>query len=66
MTDRAADDLVGTLEAAQILRRTKGTVKYYVAQRRLVPVLRMPGSSGAYLFDRADVEALRDELKTAS
>jgi hypothetical protein len=63
MTDRAADDLVGTLEAAQILDRTKGTVKYHVATKRLVPRMKMPGASGALLFDRTDVEALRDELK---
>jgi excisionase family DNA binding protein len=53
------DDLIGTAEAAELLGVSLPTIKRK-AQNGLLPVAhKMPGETGAYLFHRADVEALR-------
>lgn len=63
------DNLIGTAEAAQILRKSHRTVHRLVEAGALTPVLTAPGGfKGAYLFSRADVEALvaaRDEKASA-
>lgn len=53
--------LVGTAEAARILRCSVPTVNRWAASGRLTPVVRAPGRRGARLFDRADVERLARE-----
>lgn len=52
-------DLIGSVEAARLLGRSPRTVHRLVESRELVPVVIAPGGfNGAYLFARADVEAL--------
>lgn len=55
-------DLIPAAEVAAILRVHVRTVHRMVADGRLVPVVQAPGRKGAYLFDRAAVERLRDTL----
>ena len=48
-----------TYEAARILGKSPRTIHRYVDDGRLVPALKAPGGfAGAYLFRRADIEAL--------
>jgi predicted site-specific integrase-resolvase len=55
-------DVVGSNEATQILGLTdKSTISRYVAAGKLTPVMQLPGKRGAFIFNRADVERLRDE-----
>ena len=52
-------DLVGTKDAAIILGVSTRTVKRYARLGdELVPIAKMPGERGAYVFHRAQVEAL--------
>lgn len=61
MSSRMVNDLIGTTEAAEILGVTSRTVKRLaLIGNDLPPAHKMPGDTGAYLFHRADVEALRD------
>jgi len=66
------DDLITSAEAATILDVDRSTLtrwsdpKVPDAERRLTPVLRAPGSTGAKFFRRADVERLRDEMAEAT
>lgn len=54
-------DYIGTAEVARILGRSHRTVHRMVTDGRLVPVMKAPGGFvGAFLFNRADIEALRE------
>lgn len=60
-------DLIGSVEAAEILGVDVSTVSRWVTgdrrrTRRLTVALRLPGKTGAKLFRRTDVEALANEL----
>ncbi len=51
-------DLIGTKEAAKILGVSTRTVKRYaLSADELVPIAKMDGDLGAYVFHRAQVEA---------
>lgn len=52
------EDLIGTAEVTRILGCDKATVLRRIDAGKLVPAMKMPGPNGAYLFKRADVEAL--------
>ena len=55
-------DLVNTGEALTILGMSSpNSVTRLVKAGRLVPATKLPGLRGAYLFERADVEALAAE-----
>lgn len=54
-------DLIGTQEAAAILGVSHRTVKRLAQKGKLAHAVKMPGETGAYLFNRADVEALAAE-----
>ena len=59
-------DLIGTAEAARILKRSHRTIHRLVESGELVPVLIAPGGfKGAFLFSREDVEALAPEAASA-
>ena len=60
------DDLIGTTETGQILGKTPRTVQRMVSAGALVPVVTLPGKTGAHLFKRADVEALADDREKTS
>ena len=54
-------ELLGVSEAARVLGVSGASVKR-AAQSGVLPVaLKMPGATGAYLFDRKAVEALAAE-----
>lgn len=58
------NDLVGSVEAAEILRRPHATVKRWAASGKLKHAAKMPGDTGAYLFDRSVVTELAAEIET--
>lgn len=52
-------DLVPTREAAHLLGvSVKTVIRWATEEHRLDPVSKLPGLRGAYLFKRADIEAL--------
>lgn len=57
-TQAPIEALITTAQAAAILGVHVGTVSRMVASGRLSPALKVPGKTGAFLFDRATVEAL--------
>ena len=57
-------DLVGTVEAAQILHRDDATVLRWAASGKLPIAHRMPGRTGAVLFRRGDVLTLAAAVPT--
>lgn len=54
-------DPLTTKQAAEVLRTDRKGVRRLIERGALVPVQKLPGLTGAYLFDRADVEALAAE-----
>jgi len=55
--------LITTAEAAELLGVHVGTVSRMVASGRLTPSFKVPGKTGAFLFDPTDVEALAGVAK---
>lgn len=53
------ESTITTAEAAEILGRTVATVNRMVLVGRLKPVRKLPGKTGAYLFERKDIERLK-------
>lgn len=53
-----AVELIGTTEAAKRIGVDRTTFFRWVQLGRIEPVMRLPGATGAMLFDPADVEAL--------
>lgn len=51
-------DLVGSTEAARILGTTERTVQRKANTGAIPIAAKIPGRTGAYLFERADVEAI--------
>lgn len=50
--------LITTREAAELLRVTPRTIARQVAGGKLVPLEKLPGRNGAYLFDGEKIDAL--------
>ena len=57
--------LIPTAEAAEILGVHARTVHRMVEQGRLFPSLKIAGRTGAYLFERAEVERAAAERAAA-
>ncbi|MDP9394382.1 MAG: helix-turn-helix domain-containing protein [Actinomycetota bacterium] len=55
----APDDLIGSAVACDLLNIDRSTLSRWVSAGKLAPALRLPGATGAFLFKREDVEALR-------
>lgn len=55
------NDAITTAEVAALLDVDRRTVHRMVAAGALTPTLKLPGLTGALLFDRADVEAFAAE-----
>lgn len=53
VTTRQALDILGLKDPSTVIR--------FVREHKLAPSRKLPGASGAYLFWRSDIEALRDE-----
>lgn len=52
------EELITTTEAATLLGKSSRSVQRMVDSGDLVPVRRLAGPNGAYLFNRADIEVL--------
>ncbi len=66
MHNTRADEEIVAAEACQILERDRATLLRWVALDRVKATRKLPGRTGAFLFRRGDIEALRDELVKAS
>ena len=53
-------------EAATLLDVDRRSVVRFVVRGELTPALKLPGRTGAYLFERADVEQLRAQRAGAA
>ena len=58
-TPHDAPTYITTADAARLLGVHVATVSRMVAAGRLVPAIKVPGKTGAFLFHPEDVEALR-------
>jgi hypothetical protein len=58
-------DLIGTVEACRIINEVRSvdraTLTRWVAAEKITSH-KLPGRTGAHLFSRREIEALRDEL----
>jgi predicted site-specific integrase-resolvase len=52
------DTIIGSTEACTILNIDKATISRWVAAGRITPAGKLPRKNGAFLFNRADIEAL--------
>ena len=59
MTTNRPQELIGSAEAAAILGVTVKTVTRYAARGTLTAAFKIAGIRGAYIFNRADVEAVK-------
>lgn len=59
-------DLIATPEAAAILHKDPRTVQRQASAGDLSTVSKLPGKTGAYLFDRGYIEALAEERQLKS
>lgn len=59
-------DLIGSAEACQILGINRSTLTRWVATDRITYWVKLPGETGAMLFDRAVVETLAAETDEAA
>jgi len=64
-TVHAMPDLITSPEAAAMLGVSVRTVHRKIEEGRLTPAKKLPGPTGAYLFNRADVEALAQQRRDA-
>lgn len=58
-------DQIGSVDTCRILEIDRSTLSRWVASRQITPLMQLPGRTGAYLFDRADVERLAAERRSA-
>lgn len=54
----APQNLIGSVEAAAILKITKSTLTRHVAAGKIAPLATLPGPRGALIFDRCAIEAM--------
>lgn len=59
-------DLIGAAEAARILGVSRVTFSRWARDGKVQVAVRMPGDTGATLFDRQDVIALLNERTAAA
>jgi predicted site-specific integrase-resolvase len=59
-------DLLGTVATADMIGIERSTLVRWVQLGRIVPAMRLPGRTGAYLFYRSEVETAAGEWKTES
>lgn len=52
-------ETVTTAQAAELLGKSVATINRMVLLGRITPHLKLPGKTGAYLFDRDQIESLR-------
>jgi len=54
-------DLIGSAEAAQILRINRATFNRWAAKGMIPTALKAPGFTGPRLFDRSEIELIATE-----
>lgn len=59
-------DLIGTAEAAGILRVNRATVTRWAKAGKLRPVTKLPGGTAAYVFTRTSVKHLAVQQRKGS
>lgn len=59
------EPLIGTHQASKILSVNVRTVHRMIDDGRLVPAAKVPGQTGAYMFDPADVERLAETRRNS-
>lgn len=59
------DEILNTTAACEILGVERSTLNRW-AQMGRVSVVKLPGQTGAYLYRRGDIEALRDSRAKAA
>jgi len=59
------DDLIGAADAAEILKTSIRTVHRLTLEGELHSAMKMPGPTGAYLYERANVIRLADRRAAA-
>lgn len=60
-------DLITTREACELLGIDRGTLSRWVDKGKISPAWKVPGLTGARLFHRRDVKALKGKIgRTAS
>lgn len=57
------DDLISTGQVAKTLDIDRRTVWQRVKSGRLTPTVKLEGVNGAYLFNRAEIEASKECVK---
>lgn len=57
--DKPDRELIGAADAAEILDVTRRDIPRLVAGDELRPTAKLGGRTGAYLFDRAEVERVK-------
>lgn len=60
------NDLISSIEAAELLGVGRSTLTRWVQSGRLTEAMKLPGDTGARLFRRSDVEALLSPTEAAS
>ena len=65
MTNPIHPHMLSTAEAAVLLKVRPASVRRFTAEGKLPAALKMPGSTGAYLYEPEAVEALRAERGAA-
>lgn len=63
--NEAMTEYITTPEVAAILKRPLSTVQWQAARGHLPVAMKLPGRSGAYLFDVDDIAALAAREATA-
>jgi predicted site-specific integrase-resolvase len=56
---RATDDLVGAAEVVEQLDIDRSTLTRWVASGTIIPVTKMRGRTGAYVFTQAEVDRVK-------
>lgn len=57
------NDLIGSAEAAELLGISGSSFNRKVVAGLIPPIQKLPGSKGAYIFARAEIEALKEYVK---
>lgn len=60
-TEPEQPDLIGSVDACDLLHIDRSTLSRWVALGKLTPAMRLPGARGAFLFRRDDIEAMARE-----
>lgn len=55
MGNTSAETLITSAEACQVLNIDRSTLNRWIAAGKVTPAIKLPGKTGAYLFDPAHI-----------